>query len=86
MINTQLGYQIPSLQKVQLEAIKKLVFKYKESYSVVLSGDFNMQLAEEHFKDFVSNMRKNKVDRIQIGGPTHCTKVGEAGIIAIKEF
>lgn len=78
LINTHLDYQIPSLQKVQLEAIKKLVLKYKENYPIVLTGDFNMQLAEEHFKGFVSTMRENNVDRVAIDKPTHYTKEKEA--------
>lgn len=77
MINTHLDYETPSLQIRQLEEIKKLVLKYKEKYPIIVTGDFNMQMKDERFQDFVLDMKENGIERVQIDEATHQDKTGE---------
>ena len=57
MINTHLDYQVKSIQIRQLEALKKLINKYKQKYPIILTGDFNMELTDDHFKEFVDDIK-----------------------------
>lgn len=81
VINTHLDYETPSLQKRQLEAIKKLVLKNKENYPVVLTGDFNMQLTDRRFKDFVCMMKENGIERVSIDKATHQNENGKEEVL-----
>ena len=57
MINTHLDYQVKSIQIRQLEALKKIINKYKQNYPIILTGDFNMELTDEHFNKFVNEIK-----------------------------
>ena len=50
MINTHLDYQIPSIQAKQLEKLKSIILKYSKDYKIILTGDFNMELNDNNFK------------------------------------
>lgn len=76
MINTHLDYQIPSLQIKQLEAIRNLVLKYGQTYPVVLTGDFNMEIGTSYFDDFISKIEDINMQRVQINDKTWYDKDG----------
>lgn len=76
MINTHLDYQIPSIQIRQLEALKKLVLKYQQEYPVILTGDFNVEKEDKQFGEFITNLRENNIERVDIGEKTWFDKDG----------
>lgn len=69
MINTHLDYQISSIQIRQLEALKKIIDKYSKDYSIILTGDFNMEFGNKNFDSFVSDM-KNTLQHVNISEKT----------------
>lgn len=73
-INTHLDYQIPSVQIRQLKALSKIIKTYSAQYPIILTGDFNMELKEEHFKEFVQSMEKENIQRVEINENTWCPK------------
>ena len=73
-INTHLDYQIPSVQKRQLEFLKQLVKHYSEMYPVVLTGDFNMEIGMEQFDLFNSEMQDAGLKRVEVNEKTNASK------------
>lgn len=69
MINTHLDYQIPSIQMKQLDALKKLIGKYSQSYDIFLTGDFNMEIGNKMFDSFVDDV-KDKLQHADINSNT----------------
>ena len=67
MINTHLDYQVPSIQIRQLNVIKNLILKYKEKYPIILTGDFNMELSDNQFNSFISDIN-DTVKHVDING------------------
>jgi len=76
MINTHLDYQIESLQVRQLEALKNLILKYKQKYPVIVTGDFNMEVKEGHFDNFISDLNESGIQRVEINENTWHGKDG----------
>lgn len=76
MINTHLDYQVESIQKRQLEALKNLITKYSSEYKVVLTGDFNIEKNQSHFQTFVRDV-KDEIKLVDIEGTTWHGKNGE---------
>ena len=76
MINTHLDYQIPSIQIKQLKAIKKLINQYGKDYPVFLTGDFNMELDDKNFSEFVKSINDD-LEHVDIKEKTWHGKSGE---------
>ena len=76
MINTHLDYQIPSIQIRQLKAIKKLINQYGKDYPVFLTGDFNMELDDKNFSEFVKSINAD-LEHVDIKEKTWHGKSGE---------
>ena len=76
MINTHLDYQIPSIQKRQLEVLKKIIEKYSNKYPIILTGDFNMEITDQNFKDFISDVKDKNLKRVEINESTWYDKNG----------
>ena len=74
VMNTHLDYQIPSVQKRQLEFIKNLVKVYSKKYPVVLTGDFNMEIGTEHFDIFNKDLSEFAMKRVQVNDKTNADK------------
>ena len=53
IINTHLDYKLSIIQKKQLKELTELINTYKEKYEVVITGDFNMDINDEHFVEFI---------------------------------
>lgn len=73
-INTHLDYQIPSLQKRQLEFLKNIVKKYASRYPVVLTGDFNMEIGTEYFDLFNDELKDIGLKRVEVNDKTIASK------------
>ena len=73
-MNTHLDYQIPSIQIKQLEFIKSLVRKFSEKYPVILTGDFNMEIDNNHFYTFNSELANLGIKRVEVNEKTNANK------------
>lgn len=78
MINTHLDYKLQSVQIRQLKAIKELVEQYGKEYPIILTGDFNMEVTESHFQDFVGTLKKQGIQRADANEPTWRNRKGNA--------
>ena len=56
IINTHLDYIDKDVQKKQLKAIKKILFEYSKIAPVFITGNFNMELKDEHFNEFMDSI------------------------------
>ena len=56
IINTHLDYIDKDVQKKQLKAIKKILFEYSKIVPVFITGNFNMELKDEHFNEFMDSI------------------------------
>lgn len=69
-INTHLEYQIPSIQKRQLEVLKNIIEKYYQNYQIILTGDFNMEITEDNLKEFIDNILNYNLKRVEVNDKT----------------
>ena len=70
MINTHLDYKITSIKKRQLSSLKKVIKNYIKEYPVILTGDFNLAIDEEVFNDFIFDLDKLGMMRVNISDST----------------
>ena len=70
MINTHLDYQVPSIQIRQLEELKNIIKKYSNLYPTIITGDFNMEVGNEIFDIFTSNIKDFGISHVHIEGDT----------------
>lgn len=73
-INTHLEYQIPSIQKRQLEVLKNIIEKYYQDYQIILTGDFNMEITEDNLKEFIDNILNYNLKRVEVNDKTNADK------------
>lgn len=69
IINTHLEHKVEKIKIKQLKVINSLVLKYTEEFPVILMGDFNMDLSNKVFKDFIKTVSKY-IKRVDIKEPT----------------
>lgn len=70
-INTHLDYQLESVQRRQIKNILKVVQILSKQYPIVLTGDLNMDLRQEHFKEFVESLTKLGLKRVEMNESTY---------------
>ena len=80
MINTHLEPRISLIRKKQLEKIKKIISK--EDCPTILTGDFNMQLNNNDFKQFIVELKKYNLSRVEIN---HATWNGNNGKLKVLD-
>lgn len=73
-INTHLDFKIPSLQKRQLNKLKKIIKKYIKRYPTILTGDFNMEINKEIFNNFIEELKFLGLIRVEVNDKTNDTK------------
>ena len=71
IINTHLDYKLKEIKIRQLEFIKIKIAKYIKKYSVILMGDFNIELDNEYFKKFVNDLEEIGLTRVNINKNTY---------------
>lgn len=76
MINTHLDHKIPTIKKIQLEKLEKMIMKIQKKEPVILTGDFNLQEQDEMFKEFMKALEKNNMKKVVIEGNTWTGKNG----------
>lgn len=69
IINTHLEHKVEEIRIRQLKVIKNLVLKYIEEFPTILMGDFNMDLSNKIFKDFIKDVSKY-IKRVETKEPT----------------
>ena len=77
IINTHLDYKLSIIQKKQLSHLLDIISEYNKKYEIVLLGDFNMDLDDEHFNNFVDDLKSINIDRININKSTWRNKKGK---------
>lgn len=70
MINTHLDYQVPSIQRRQLEGLKNIIKKYSDDYPIIITGDFNMEVGNEIFDRFTNDIEDFEISHVPIEGDT----------------
>ncbi len=66
--NTHLDYKNDKIKEKQLKVLSKLVGKDKNL--IILMGDFNLKNNKKIFNDFVVEMKKNNIYRVEFGEKT----------------
>jgi endonuclease/exonuclease/phosphatase family metal-dependent hydrolase len=78
MINTHLSSRISSIQLCQLKKLKEIIMKYNKKYPIILTGDFNMEISDKRFSDFIFGIKAFGMKHINIEGNTWQNKSGKA--------
>ena len=70
-INVHLDYYIYDVQKREIKKLLKIISKYKDSGSIILMGDFNLELDEQLFIDFIEELKKIGINRVPVSEKTN---------------
>ena len=81
ILNTHLDYYTPSVQKRQLNYLLKKIKKYRNYASVVLMGDFNLQITDSLFLNFMKELEKVDIVRVPVNEKTNASRYREEGAI-----
>lgn len=74
-INTHLDYQLKSVQTRQLKHIYEIIKILSNTYPIVLTGDFNMEVGiDSQFDDFIASLDKIGLQRIPVNDKTNAEK------------
>lgn len=65
-LNTHLDFLFDFVKHRQLNALKRIILKYKEIYPLVLTGDFNMDLDDLKFVKFINDLEQIGIVRVPI--------------------
>lgn len=76
IMNTHLDYQTPNVQKNQLKNLLKFIKIIQEviPQNIVLTGDFNMEIDNPLFDDFINKLDKLGLKRIEENRKTNADK------------
>lgn len=74
ILNTHLDYYIGSVQKKQLNKIYKHLYIKSKSYPIILTGDFNLEIGNPIFDEFISKLEKLGIKRVPINDKTNALK------------
>ena len=70
ILNTHLDYNIVNARKQRLKKLYKII-KMLKNERVVLTGDFNMEITDEHFKEFIMALEQLGLTRIPVNDKTN---------------
>lgn len=74
VLNTHLDYQIPSIQHKQLKELLKLVKEVNYFFPVILTGDFNMEVGNPYFDEFIDSLKSLNIKRVEVNDKTNAEK------------
>lgn len=86
--NTHLAYTFKDVQERQLKKVLEIIKKQVGKYPIILTGDFNMDIYNPLFKDFIDKLEELNITRVPVNETTH-TLVDDPAIDHIfisKEF
>lgn len=81
ILNAHLDYYIPNIQNKQLEYLLKRINKLKEYGNIILMGDFNLDLSNDKFNNFICELDKIGINRVPIKEKTNASKYKEESSI-----
>lgn len=81
VINTHLDHKVANIKKKQLEKIKKIIIKSKNKYPTILTGDFNLQPGNEILENFILELEKCNMRKVEINDSTWSNQKGKERII-----
>lgn len=73
VINTHLDYYIDSVQKKQLNKLYKHISS-KSKYPIILTGDFNLEVGNPIFDEFITKLENIGIKRVPINDKTNAKK------------
>ena len=73
-LNTHLDYQIPSIQNKQLKELLKLIKEANYYFPVILTGDFNMEVGNPYFDEFIDSLKSLNIKRVEVNDKTNAEK------------
>ncbi len=77
VLNTHLDYYTSSVQKRQLNYLLKKIKKYCNYGSVILMGDFNLEITDTIFSDFIIELEKLGIVRVPVDEKTNADRYRE---------
>ena len=90
ILNTHLDYYIYSVQQRQLNYLYNKILKYMKDGYIVLMGDFNLDLEEEIFINFINKLKDIGINRVPMNKKTNASKYSQESaidhIFISKEF
>ncbi len=81
IMNTHLDYYTPSVQKRQLNYLLKKIKKYRNYGSIVLMGDFNLEVSDSLFSEFIEELEKLDIVRVPVNEKTNADRYREKSAI-----
>lgn len=81
VLNAHLDYYIPNVQQRQLNYIYKKITNYLTKGNVILMGDFNLDLEEDMFNDFISRLDSIGIKRVPMNKKTNSDRHYEESAI-----
>ncbi len=77
VFNTHLEYYIPSVKKRQLNYLLKKIKKYRNYGSIIVMGDFNLEVTDTLFSDFIKELEKLDIVRVPVMDKTNADRYSE---------
>lgn len=74
VLNTHLDYYISSVQEKQLNKIYKYLYIKSMSYPIILTGDFNLEVGNPIFDEFINKLESIGIIRVPINDKTNAKK------------
>ncbi len=74
MLNTHLDYATKSVQQRQLNKIYQFLATKSKKYPIILTGDFNLEVDDEIFANFIDKLKKIGIERVPINDKTNAKK------------
>lgn len=74
IINTHLDYAIKNVQKRQLHKLYNHIYIKRLSYPIILTGDFNLEVGDEIFDNFIKKLEKINIIHVPIFDKTNASK------------
>lgn len=65
-VNTHLDYQVKNIQINQMKNIYRILKTLRKRYPIVLTGDFNIGIKDEHFNSFIKDLDTLGLKRVPI--------------------
>ena len=81
ILNTHLDYYITSVQQRQLNFLYNKIIKYLKDGFVVMMGDFNLDLDDDIFTEFINKLNNVGISRVPMNDKTNAEKYRQTSAI-----
>ena len=79
-INTHLDFLINNVKYKQLKELRKIILEYKEKYPVIITGDFNLDLENGRFTEYIKLLETEGILRAPIFNKTYINQDNDSPI------